>query len=87
MRMPIASNSGASHSNDALMPADTPLPSKSFDVVKQIDAGSLNVGYAEAGPTNGAVVADVVNTYSGRAKGNFHLPSRISGRGRKRRTV
>src|SRR6188474_2079644 len=28
----------------------------SFDTVKQIDAGVLNVGYAEAGPANGPVV-------------------------------
>src|SRR5215208_487345 len=29
---------------------------KSFDVIKQIDAGVLNVGYAEAGPPAGPVV-------------------------------
>jgi len=29
---------------------------KSFDQIKQIDAGVLNVGYAEAGPTDGLVV-------------------------------
>jgi pimeloyl-ACP methyl ester carboxylesterase len=28
----------------------------SFDSLKQIDAGVLNVGYAEAGPTNGPLV-------------------------------
>src|SRR5436190_1320197 len=30
--------------------------SKSFDQLKQIDAGVLNVGYAEAGPAGGSVV-------------------------------
>ncbi len=29
---------------------------KSFDQLKQIDAGLLNVGYAEDGPSNGSVV-------------------------------
>src|SRR5256885_3002429 len=48
-----ASNS-ASQSHKA--PARTPAPSRWFDVVKQIDAGSLNVGYAEVGPANGPTV-------------------------------
>ena len=30
--------------------------SPSFDTIKQINAGVLNIGYAEAGPTNGPVV-------------------------------
>jgi pimeloyl-ACP methyl ester carboxylesterase len=34
----------------------TPGTNGSFETVKQIDAGSLNVGYAEAGPANGPVV-------------------------------
>lgn len=34
----------------------TPGTKGSFETVKQIDAGSLNVGYAEAGPANGPVV-------------------------------
>ena len=33
-----------------------PTGLKSFDTLKQIDAGVLNVGYAEAGPANGPVV-------------------------------
>jgi hypothetical protein len=28
----------------------------SFDTIKQINAGTLNIGYAEAGPQNGPVV-------------------------------
>jgi len=34
----------------------TPSANGSFETLKQIDAGSLNVGYAEAGPANGPVV-------------------------------
>ena len=34
----------------------TPSTNGSFETLKQIDAGSLNVGYAEAGPANGPVV-------------------------------
>ena len=41
-------------------PADVPptvlLSNTSFGPIKQIDAGVLDVGYAEAGPTNGPVV-------------------------------
>src|SRR5262249_29510298 len=33
-----------------------PRSNTSFDSLKQIDAGLLNVGYAEAGPTNGPAV-------------------------------
>jgi pimeloyl-ACP methyl ester carboxylesterase len=33
-----------------------PGTNTSFDTLKQIEAGALNVGYAEAGPTNGAPV-------------------------------
>src|SRR6202521_3153385 len=38
------------------MPAIKPGTNKSFGPLKQIDAGLLNVGYAEAGPTDGPVV-------------------------------
>jgi pimeloyl-ACP methyl ester carboxylesterase len=34
----------------------TPSTSGPFETLKQIDAGSLNVGYGEAGPANGPVV-------------------------------
>jgi pimeloyl-ACP methyl ester carboxylesterase len=40
----------------AKMPAIKPGTNTSFGPLKQIDAGVLNVGYAEAGPANGAVV-------------------------------
>ncbi|MCW3477280.1 alpha/beta fold hydrolase [Limobrevibacterium gyesilva] len=38
------------------MPAIKPGTNTSFGPLKQVNAGALNVGYAEAGPTNGPVV-------------------------------
>src|SRR6201988_5180968 len=38
------------------LPATMPGTNASFASLKQIDAGLLNVGYAEAGPANGPVV-------------------------------
>src|ERR1700736_2743408 len=38
------------------VPAIKPGTNKSFGSLKQIDAGVLNVGYAEAGPGNGPAV-------------------------------
>jgi pimeloyl-ACP methyl ester carboxylesterase len=46
----------AQSSKPAQVPAVTPGTHTSFASLKQIDAGLLNVGYAEAGPTNGPVV-------------------------------
>ncbi len=43
----------ATHSD---LPPIKPGANKSFAPLKQVDAGVLNVGYAEAGPTNGPVV-------------------------------
>ena len=40
----------------ANLPAIKPGTNKSFGALKQIDAGVLNVGYAEAGPANGPAV-------------------------------
>jgi len=40
----------------ANLPAIKPGRNKSFGALKQIDAGVLNVGYAEAGPANGPAV-------------------------------
>src|SRR5437879_4810359 len=40
----------------AQLPAIKPGTNKSFSSLKQIDAGLLSVGYAEAGPANGPVV-------------------------------
>ena len=40
----------------AQLPAIKPGTNTSFPPLKQIDAGMLNVGYAEAGPANGAPV-------------------------------
>src|SRR5471030_128790 len=37
------------------LPQITPGTNTSFAAIKQIDAGELNVGYAEAGPANGPV--------------------------------
>jgi pimeloyl-ACP methyl ester carboxylesterase len=46
--------SGSAHAqSSAAKPADA---AKSFGALKQIDAGLLNVGYAEAGPADGPVV-------------------------------
>ncbi|MGO8986156.1 MAG: hypothetical protein ACLQFM_15335 [Terriglobales bacterium] len=36
----------------------------SFSSLKQIDAGLLNVGYAEAGPANGPVVIDLADRFA-----------------------
>src|SRR6266436_4034944 len=41
---------------EAKMPAIKPGTNTSFGPLKQINAGILNVGYAEAGPANGPVV-------------------------------
>jgi alpha/beta hydrolase fold len=41
---------------EAKMPAIKPGTNKSFGPLKQIDAGVLNIGYAEAGPVNGPAV-------------------------------
>src|SRR2546427_5765962 len=38
------------------LPAIKPGTNTSFGALKQIDAGLLNVGYAEAGPTDGPAV-------------------------------
>jgi pimeloyl-ACP methyl ester carboxylesterase len=56
MRLPVAGESSASLSSDGSMTAGGPLASRPFDAIKQIDAGLLNVGYAEAGPANGPAV-------------------------------
>src|SRR5947209_8304716 len=40
----------------AKMPAIKPGTNTSFGPLKQVNAGVLNVGYAEAGPANGPVV-------------------------------
>lgn len=45
-----------SKSKPADLPATKPGTHTSFAPLKQIDAGTLNVGYAEAGPANGPVV-------------------------------
>jgi pimeloyl-ACP methyl ester carboxylesterase len=46
----------AGRTKSAQLPAITPGTNKSFASLKQIDAGVLNVGYAEAGPADGAPV-------------------------------
>ena len=42
--------------NPLAMPAIKPGTNTSFDSITQVDAGLLNVGYAEAGPANGPAV-------------------------------
>jgi pimeloyl-ACP methyl ester carboxylesterase len=51
---PAASQAGKA--SGTRLPAIKPGTNTSFGPLKQIDAGVLNVGYAEAGPTNGPVV-------------------------------
>jgi pimeloyl-ACP methyl ester carboxylesterase len=51
---PVAAQS--SKPSRATLPAIKPGTNKSFGPLKQIDAGLLNVGYAEAGPANGPPV-------------------------------
>jgi pimeloyl-ACP methyl ester carboxylesterase len=46
----------SSNANRATVPPIKPGTNKSFGSLKQIDAGLLNVGYAEAGPSDGAPV-------------------------------
>jgi pimeloyl-ACP methyl ester carboxylesterase len=46
----------ASKANPASLPAIKPGTNTSFASLKQIDAGVLNVGYAEVGPANGPMV-------------------------------
>ncbi|MEP6838324.1 MAG: alpha/beta hydrolase [Bradyrhizobium sp.] len=47
---------GSAAAQPASVPAIKPGTNTSFASIKQIDAGVLNVGYAEAGPANGPVV-------------------------------
>src|SRR5262249_4841950 len=46
----------AAQRTDAKVPAIKPGTNTAFGPLKQIDAGVLNVGYAEAGPADGPVV-------------------------------
>ena len=48
--------STAAQSQSSGLPAINPGTNTSFAPLKQVDAGVLNVGYAEAGPANGAPV-------------------------------
>jgi pimeloyl-ACP methyl ester carboxylesterase len=49
-------NPAAAQRTEAKMPAIKPGTNTSFGRLQQIDAGALNVGYAEAGPADGPVV-------------------------------
>jgi pimeloyl-ACP methyl ester carboxylesterase len=51
-----AIGSAAAQRVETMMPATKPGTNTSFGALKQIDAGVLNIGYAEAGPANGAPV-------------------------------
>src|SRR5262245_56532654 len=48
--------SAAAQQREAKLPAIKPGTHTSFGPLKQIDAGVLNVGYAEAGPADGPPV-------------------------------
>ena len=53
----ISSASAQSKETNAARPTSTKSGTNtSFGPLKQIDAGLLNIGYAEAGPTNGPLV-------------------------------
>ena len=49
-------NPAAAQRTETKVPAIKPGTNTSFGPLKQIDAGVLSVGYAEAGPVNGPVV-------------------------------
>ena len=49
-------NPAAAQRTETKVPAIKPGTNTSFGPLKQIDAGVLSVGYAEAGPANGPVV-------------------------------
>jgi pimeloyl-ACP methyl ester carboxylesterase len=51
-----STNAQTARPKSASLPAIKPGTNTSFAALKQIDAGVLNVGYAEAGPANGPVV-------------------------------
>ena len=51
-----SANAQTSGTNPTRLPAIKPGTNTSFASLKQIDAGPLNVGYAEAGPADGAAV-------------------------------
>src|SRR5262249_4753104 len=57
-RVGVIGSAGAQpgQANPARLPAIKPGTNTSFGPLKQIDAGVLNVGYAAAGPANGALV-------------------------------
>ena len=54
--MASSADAQSSTAKPADVPAIKPGTNTSFPPLKQIDAGPLNVGYAEAGPANGPVV-------------------------------
>jgi pimeloyl-ACP methyl ester carboxylesterase len=51
-----SANAQSGKAKSAELPGIKPGTNTSFGPLKQIDAGALNVGYAEAGPANGPVV-------------------------------
>jgi len=54
---PLGLTGSAAAQSDKPTPAPLkPETNKSFDTLKQIDAGVLNIGYAESGPANGSPV-------------------------------
>jgi pimeloyl-ACP methyl ester carboxylesterase len=54
--MSVWANAESNKTKSADLPAIKPGTNTSFGPLKQIDAGLLNVGYAEAGPANGPAV-------------------------------
>lgn len=54
--LPAAAAAGQDATGSPTTPALTPVTHTSFDSLKQVRAGLLDVGYAEAGPAHGPVV-------------------------------
>ena len=55
LAQPIAADAQATKTNWANLPKIKPGTNTSFPSLKQVEAGVLNVGYAEAGPAGGPV--------------------------------
>ena len=52
----IASANAQSAKPSSALPSIKPGTNKSFGPLKQVDAGELNIGYAETGPANGPII-------------------------------
>jgi pimeloyl-ACP methyl ester carboxylesterase len=53
--LPVAASAQTADASSGKLPPIRPGANTSFATIKQIDAGTLNIGYAEAGPADGPV--------------------------------